>query len=113
MKFVNNHAIHFERMNRQTKYCYLSWAYHVLAAVLVACTGLADNLHGVISSVHPLATKLGLNVLKSGGNAIDAAVAVGLTLGIPSSARPVRWPVVFPENLRRSNTRYARTAKRR
>ncbi|MDW8310549.1 MAG: gamma-glutamyltransferase, partial [Verrucomicrobiales bacterium] len=31
---------------------------------------------------HPLATQAGLNVLKSGGNAIDAAVAVGLTLGV-------------------------------
>jgi gamma-glutamyltranspeptidase/glutathione hydrolase len=36
----------------------------------------------MIASVHPLATEAGLNVLKSGGNAIDAAVAVGLTLGV-------------------------------
>jgi len=38
--------------------------------------------HGMVSSGHPLATEAGLNVLKSGGNAIDAAVAVGLTLGV-------------------------------
>ncbi|TAL05429.1 MAG: gamma-glutamyltransferase [Verrucomicrobia bacterium] len=38
--------------------------------------------HGMVASVHPLATEAGLNVLRSGGNAIDAAVAVGLTLGI-------------------------------
>ena len=37
---------------------------------------------GMVSSAHPLATEAGLNVLKSGGNAIDAAVAVGLTLGV-------------------------------
>ena len=37
---------------------------------------------GMVSSGHPLATESGLNVLKSGGNAIDAAVAVGLTLGV-------------------------------
>jgi gamma-glutamyltranspeptidase / glutathione hydrolase len=36
----------------------------------------------MISSGHPIATEAGLNVLKSGGNAIDAAVAVGLTLGV-------------------------------
>ncbi len=38
--------------------------------------------HGMVASVHPLATQAGVNALKSGGNAIDAAVAVGLTLGV-------------------------------
>ncbi len=38
--------------------------------------------HGMVASVHPLATQAGVDVLKSGGNAIDAAVAVGLTLGV-------------------------------
>jgi gamma-glutamyltranspeptidase/glutathione hydrolase len=37
---------------------------------------------GMVSSAHPLATDAGLKVLKSGGNAIDAAVAVGFTLGV-------------------------------
>lgn len=41
---------------------------------------------GMVSSVHPLATDAGLNALKSGGNAIDAAVAVGLTLGVVDTA---------------------------
>jgi gamma-glutamyltranspeptidase/glutathione hydrolase len=36
----------------------------------------------MVASVHPLATQAGVNVLKSGGNAIDAAVAVALTLGV-------------------------------
>jgi gamma-glutamyltranspeptidase/glutathione hydrolase len=36
----------------------------------------------MVASVHPLATEAGVNVLKSGGNSIDAAVAVGLTLGV-------------------------------
>jgi gamma-glutamyltranspeptidase/glutathione hydrolase len=40
---------------------------------------------GMVSSAHPLATEAGLNVLKSGGNAIDAAVAVGFTLGVVDS----------------------------
>lgn len=40
---------------------------------------------GMVASVHPLATQAGLNALKSGGNAIDAAVAVGLTLGVVDS----------------------------
>ncbi|HPY31039.1 MAG TPA: gamma-glutamyltransferase [Verrucomicrobiota bacterium] len=42
----------------------------------------AADTRGMVSSGHPLATAAGLDVLKSGGNAIDAAVAVGLTLGV-------------------------------
>jgi gamma-glutamyltranspeptidase/glutathione hydrolase len=38
--------------------------------------------HGIVASVSPFATQAGVNVLKSGGNAIDAAIAVGLTLGV-------------------------------
>ena len=41
-----------------------------------------EPTNGIVASVHPLATQAGLNALKSGGNAIDAAIAVGLTLGV-------------------------------
>lgn len=43
---------------------------------------VAHGTHGAVASVHPLATRAGLEILKNGGNAIDAAVAVGLTLGV-------------------------------
>ncbi|MFM7604233.1 MAG: gamma-glutamyltransferase family protein, partial [Prosthecobacter sp.] len=35
-----------------------------------------------IATVHPLATKAGMDAFAKGGNAIDAAIAAGLTLGV-------------------------------
>ncbi|MFQ6676190.1 MAG: gamma-glutamyltransferase [Fidelibacterota bacterium] len=36
----------------------------------------------MVVSSHPVATQIGLNVLQNGGNAVDAAVATGLALGV-------------------------------
>jgi len=38
--------------------------------------------NGMVASVSPVATEAGLAVLKNGGNAVDATVAVALTLGV-------------------------------
>src|SRR5688572_21985755 len=42
----------------------------------------ADAKHNMVVTVHPLATDAAVKVLQDGGNAIDAAVAAGLTLGV-------------------------------
>ena len=60
-----------------------------LALFVIACAGLpahaaqeARGKAGAVASRSPLATEVGIDVLRQGGNAIDAAVAVGFALAV-------------------------------
>jgi gamma-glutamyltranspeptidase/glutathione hydrolase len=48
--------------------------YHIVSPV--------QGQHGMVATEHALATQIGLDILKKGGNAIDAGVAVGFALAV-------------------------------
>jgi gamma-glutamyltranspeptidase/glutathione hydrolase len=53
-----------------------------LPAAFGAGRSVVMGRHGMVAASHPLAAQIGLDVLKAGGNAIDAAIATDAALGL-------------------------------
>src|SRR6516162_10635098 len=49
-------------------------------------SGVLSFRNGAVVSVDPIASNVGLEILKKGGNAVDAAVAVGFALAVTHPA---------------------------
>ncbi len=54
----------------------------MLALFLAATLSPATGTHAMVATEQRLATQVGVNVLKRGGNAVDAAVAIGYALAV-------------------------------
>ncbi len=59
-----------------------AWTATALVWAAALLPGARGAGHGAVATVHPLATRAGIEAFEAGGNAVDAAIAASLTLGV-------------------------------
>ena len=74
----------------------------------------AVGTNGMVSAAHPLATRAGVEVLEDGGNAFDAAVAVGAALNVvePMMSGVGGYGATVVYDAEREETRFLETGSR-
>jgi gamma-glutamyltranspeptidase len=74
----------------------------------------AVGTNGIVSSAHPLATKVGLNVLAEGGNAFGAAVVVAAALNVvePMMSGIGGYGAIVIYDAEEDNTRFLHASSR-
>ncbi|HRJ14087.1 MAG TPA: gamma-glutamyltransferase [Saprospiraceae bacterium] len=60
----------------------VAWAQRALPGSVYSATKTAESQRGMVVAPHPLASAAGVEILKQGGNAIDAAVAVQWVMAV-------------------------------
>src|SRR4051794_19514443 len=79
---VNNSSCDRGEMRRTRIYLAGVVALITIIGSTTALANTARSTAGMVVTVQPLATDAGVDAMRKGGNAIDAAVAAALTLGV-------------------------------
>ena len=79
---LNFRSNRFDIVLKMLKGLCILWSLAVVTAANAASMKAVAGEKGMVVSAQHLATQIGVNILKHGGNAIDAAVAVGYALAV-------------------------------